>query len=276
MTKPTISFEFFPAKTSDGHESLLKTGEILSKLNPLYLTVTYGAGGSTREGTVKTILDMRKKTSAPIAAHLTFINTPIDDLKSYADDLWDQGIHHIIALRGDMPSDLQWPLDPDKDYFQFTSNFVEALKSWHDFEVTVGAYPEKHPDSPSLALDMIALQKKCEAGADRAISQFFFDNQVFLTFAEVCKHMLIAAPIVPGLLPIHDFQSMRAFAEKCNTTVPPWLHARFENCSKPKQTAIDTLYEQAKDLIDHGVPHLHFYTLNKADIVYDVCKKLGY
>ena len=276
MTKPTISFEFFPAKTDSGHESLLKTVEILAEFDPLYMTVTYGAGGSTREGTIKTILDMRKKTRVPIAAHLTFINTPIDTLKTYADYLWDHGIEHIIALRGDMPDDLQWPLDTDNDYFQFTSDFVAALKSWHDFEVTVGAYPEKHPDSPSLALDMIALQKKCEAGADRAISQFFFDNQVFLTFEEVCKQMQISAPIVPGLLPIHDFKSMCQFAQKCHANVPPSLHERFAATPDPKQTAIDCLYEQAEDLIAHHVKHLHFYTLNKSDITYDVCKKLGY
>lgn len=276
MPKPTISFEFFPAKTEKGHDKLIDTANTLATLNPLYMTVTYGAGGSTRDGTTKTVTAIAEKTKVPMAAHLTFINTPITDLKAYADQLWDAGIHHIIALRGDMPQDLQWPLDTDQDYFQFTSDFVEALKIWHPFEVSVGAYPEKHPDSPSLALDMIALQKKNDAGADRAISQFFFDNPVFLTFAQVCTQMGIKAPLVPGLLPIHDFESMCGFAAKCHANVPDWLHARFEAAEDRRACAIDTLYDQAQDLIANGVQHLHFYTLNKADITYDVCKKLGY
>lgn len=275
MSRPTVSFEFFPAKTEKGHENLMETAKKLAELNPLYMTVTYGAGGSTRAGTIDTIKAIKSATDVPMGAHLTFINTPIAELKTYTDQLWDEGIRHIVALRGDMPKDLHWPLDPDKEYFQYTSDFVEALKSWHPFEISVGAYPEKHPDSPSLALDMIALQKKCAAGADRAISQFFFDNKVFLTFAEVCQHMNIKTKIVPGLLPIHDFQSMCSFAERCHAKVPQDLHAIFETTQDAKQTAIDVLYTQAQDLIDHGVTHLHFYTLNKAEITYDVCKKLG-
>ena len=155
---------------------------------------------------------------------------------------------------------------------------MEALKRWNGFKVSVGAYPEKHPDSPSLALDMLALQKKCNAGAYRAITQFFFDNDVYFTFVEVCQQMGIDTPIVPGLLPIHDFKSMCSFAERCQANVPGWLHERFEGLEdKPdeaRKVATEILLKQTEELVAAGVPHLHFYSLNKADIVSDIIKAL--
>ncbi len=279
MPKPTISFEFFPAKTDRGHQALLKTAMEYARLGPLFMSVTCGTDGTrSQEKTMQTALDLAALTHVPIASHLTFIDTPIEQLKLYTDRLWNHGIRHIIALRGDMPDDLQWPLERDDDYFQYTSDFVHALKSWHPFEVSVGAYPEKHPDSPSLALDMLALKRKSDAGADRAITQFFFDNPVYLTFAEACLEMGVHIPIVPGLLPIHNIDTVVKFAQRCQASVPATIQEPFEavknNPDAIRELSIHLLKSQAQNLIQNDVQHLHFYTLNKADIVIDVCRFL--
>ena len=270
MSKPTFSFEFFPPKTDEGTEALYKEIDLLKKLDPKFMTVTYGAGGSTRDKTVNIIKDVIKRTNKPIASHLTYINTPRKEMYALADSLWESGIHHIVALRGDMPSDLSWPLDPDAEYFQYTSHFVAALKARQDFEISVGAYPEKHPDADSLDKDVEALMKKIDAGANRAITQFFFDNSVYYEFLELCAKFGITAPIVPGLLPIHNFKSMCGFAGRCQANVPDWLHEKFEGLEdKPedaRKVALDLLIEQTEDLAKNGVDHFHFYTLNKADI----------
>lgn len=278
--KPKISFEYFPAKTEKSALALHEAARKLAAFDPAFMTVTYGAGGSTRDGTLNTINKMIEDTKLPIASHYTFINTTKDDIRAYTDTLWNEGVRHLVALRGDMPEGLQWPLDDDGSYFQYTSDFVEALKSWHDFEISVGAYPEKHPDSPTLAQDMLALQKKFDAGADRAITQFFFDNEVYYQFVEVCEKMGVTAPIVPGLLPIHDFKSMCNFAKRCQASVPAWLHEKFDGLDdKPEEArkvATELLVEQSLDLAKNGVEHLHFYTLNKAEITETAVEALGY
>lgn len=277
---PTISFEFFPPKTEKAAEVLWDAVPQLAAFDPLYMTVTYGAGGSTREGTVDTIAKMRDDHGIPMAAHLTFINTPKDQLHEFTSALWAAGVKHLVALRGDMPADLQWPLDPDKEYFQYTSDFVEGLKGWHDFEISVGCYPEKHPDAPSLDADIAALKLKCDAGADRAITQFFFDNDVFYTFREQCAKAGIKTPIVPGLLPIYDFKSMTGFAARCQASVPDWLMGKFEGLEdKPDEAlkvAKDLLIEQSLDLAKNGVTHFHYYTMNKAPITAAAVEALGY
>lgn len=270
MTKPTFSFEFFPPKTDKSAEALWAAVPELAKLGPKLMTVTYGAGGSTRDKTLDVVAEMQKKTALPIAMHLTYINTPRKEMYALADDLWSRGIKHLVALRGDMPEDLQWPLDPDAEYFQYTSHFVVALKARQDFEISVGCYPEKHPDAPSLDSDIEALKKKCDAGADRAITQFFFDNSVYYDFLEGCEKAGIVMPIVPGILPIHDFKSMCGFAKRCQASVPDWLHEKFAGLEdKPAEAhkiAVDLLVEQTQDLAANGVEHIHYYTLNKADI----------
>lgn len=270
MSKPTFSFEFFPPKTEETTNALFDEINALKALNPKFMTVTYGAGGSTRDKTMDVITEVIKKTGIPTASHLTYINHPRKELYALADDLWANGIHHIVALRGDMPQDLNWPLDPDEEYFQYTSHFVAALKARQDFEISVGAYPEKHPDADSLDKDVEALMKKIDAGANRAITQFFFDNSVYYEFLETCQKFDIKAPIVPGLLPIHNFKSMCGFAKRCQASVPSWLHEKFDGLDdKPEEArkvAIDLLTAQTEDLRKNGVTHFHFYTLNKADI----------
>lgn len=280
MNKPTISFEYFPPKNEKLVQTLWESVPKLAAFDPSFMTVTYGAGGSTRDNTIDVAMQMHEKTGIPIATHLTYINTPRKELYALADHLWEKGIKHIIALRGDMPKDLNWPLDPDADYFQYTSHFVAALKARQDFEISVGCYPEKHPDAPSLDKDIEALMKKIDAGADRAITQFFFDNNLYYDFLEACAKMDIKAPICPGLLPIHDFSSMLRFASTCQTTVPDWLVEKFDavkdNEQDAKKLATELLIRQSEDLIKNGVNHLHFYTLNKCAITDEVCTALGY
>ncbi len=270
MRKPTFSFEFFPPKTEKSAQSLENAVADLIKLNPKFMTVTYGAGGTTKDGTIDTISKKMDMTNIPIGSHLTFINTTKKELYKYLDKLWDKEIKHIVALRGDMPEDLQWPLDPDGEYFQYTSDFIEGILSRHPFEISVGAYPEKHPDSKTLNADVYALGMKCEAGATRALTQFFFDNEVFYNFVEKCRNAGIETPICPGILPIHDFKSMCGFAKRCGANVPLWLYDKFDGLEdKPedaRKIAIELLIKQSEDLAKNGVEHIHYYTLNKSDI----------
>lgn len=276
--RPTISFEYFPPKTEKAGEALWNAMADLAKFDPLYMTVTYGAGGSTQDGTFDTLNKARALYDIPLASHLTFINKTKQEMYALADRLWENGIKHIIALRGDMPDDLQWPLDTDPNYFQYTSYFVEGLLARHPFEISVGCYPEKHPDAESLQKDIEALKLKCHAGATRAITQFFFDNDVFYEFRENCAAAGIKTPIIPGLLPIHDFTAMCGFAKRCQASVPDWLHGRFEDVSAEDayKIAVDLLVGQSEDLAANGVDHIHYYTLNKAPITTEACEALGY
>lgn len=280
MSKTSISFEYFPPKSEKSEESFWEEVAKLAALDPAFMTVTYGAGGSTRDKTIEIAKTMIAKTGIPTAAHLTYINSTRKDLYALAQELWDSGIKHIVALRGDMPKDLSWPLDPDAEYFQYTSHFVVALKARHDFEISVGCYPEKHPDAPSLDKDIEALKKKCDAGANRAITQFFFDNELYFDFVEQAQKADVAMPICPGLLPIHDFTNMCNFAERCQANVPDWIREKFDGLEdKPEEAhkvAEELLIKQVEGLVAGGAPHIHFYTLNKADITTQACHSLGY
>lgn len=273
----TVSFEFFPPKSDTAKDALCEVAQAYKVLNPKFMTVTYGAGGSTRDGTLEMVTRLANETNVPMAAHLTFINTEKQALKDYTDMLWEKNIRHLVALRGDMPDDLQWPLDDDANYFQYTSDFVEALLRWHDFDISVGAYPEKHPDAPSMKDDLIALKKKCDAGATRAITQFFFVNDVYYKFVERLRAMQIHTPIVPGILPIHDYEKMLSFAERCGATVPLWLREKFDRAETGDygRIAQELLNEQVADLVKQRVPHIHFYTLNKSDMVIEACQNAG-
>jgi methylenetetrahydrofolate reductase (NADPH) len=270
--KPHFSFEFFPPKTHKAEESFWDEIAVLAECAPKFMTVTYGAGGTTRDKTIEIARGVQERTGIQTAAHLTYINSTRKELYTLADELWANGIQHIIALRGDMPADLQWPLDPDAEYFQYTSHFIAALKARQDFEISVGCYPEKHPDAPSLDKDIEALQKKFDAGANRAITQFFFDNDVYYEFLEQCARADVKGLICPGLLPVHDFARMCSFAERCKASVPDWLRGKFEDVTPEDavKIATDLLLGQAEDLIENGATHLHFYTLNKSAITADV------
>ncbi len=274
MSKPTISFEFFPPKTPQGDAALLETVRALTALDPKFMTVTFGAGGSTRDGTLNTLQAIRKITDIPLACHLTFISITKTDLRAYLDTLWDMGVRHIVALRGDMPADLQWPLDPDLDYYQYTSDFIEGIKAHKPFEISVGAYPDKHPDAPDAAADIIALKKKCEAGADRAITQFFFDHDRYGQFLKDVDKTGIKTPIIPGILPIGNYESMIKFAGRCGAYIPDSIKQKFESTDEAHHPALaaEILAWQVEDLTKLGVDHLHFYTLNKSDMLTKVLK----
>lgn len=275
--KTSVSFEFFPPKTPPAAAALEDTANALAAVKPLYMTVTYGAGGSTRDGTLQTLQKLTRSTNIPMGSHLTFCATRKPDLDQYVDQLWDNNIKHIVALRGDLPPGKSLADFIGDDYFQFTSDFVEYLRKKHPFEISVGAYPEKHPDAPSLAMDIEALRKKCDAGATRAITQFFFDNDIYYNFLEQTKAAGIHTPIIPGLLPVADFTKMLKFADMCKASVPRWMHEALAHLD-PSSTAFtdraaDILAEQVKDLVSHGVRHIHFYTLNRADITLEALRR---
>lgn len=275
----TFSFEFFPPKTEKLADTLWSSVPNLVSCKPSFMTVTYGAGGSTKDGTFKTIDQMRTLAGQdiPIGMHLTHINTPIDNMTQFMDEIWDKGIRHIVALRGDMPHDTVQP-DPSKQYFAHTDDFVHALRARHPFEISVGAYPEKHPDAKTLDADILALKKKCDAGATRAITQFFFDNDTYYRFLDKTEKSGITTPIIPGILPIHDFQSMKKFAARCQAAIPTWLEKEFTSCENNSQDAQkraqEILNNQVYGLKSQKIPHIHFYTLNKSQLTIDACKRL--
>ncbi len=281
MSKPTISFEFFPPKNEAMEKQLWDAMPELAALGPKYMTVTYGAAGSTKDGTLETLRRaIGENPGISFASHLTFLSTPKDQLDEYIDALWNIGVKAIVALRGDLPKGSSFDDFQGDEYYKWTSEFVEVLKDKYPFEIIVGAYPEKHPDAPSLDSDIEALRKKCAAGADRATTQFFFDNDCYYRFVEKCEAAGITTPINPGLVPIYDFKSLCNFAERCQAGVPNWVHAKFEGLEdrpdEAMKVATDMLVEQVLDLQSHGIPHIHFYCMNKAPITRAACEALGY
>ncbi len=276
----TFSFEFFPPKTIESQNQLWIEAQELARLGPKYMTVTYGAGGSTRDKTLEITQRLaREYPDIPIASHLTFLSTTKADLETYVDMLWQNNVRHIVALRGDLPHGKSFDDFKGDDYFDYTSNFVTWLKSRHDFEITVGAYPEKHPDAPSLEADIEALKLKCGAGANRAITQFFFDNDCYYKFLERCAAAGVTTPIHPGLVPIYDFKGLQRFAKNCQAQLPDWLHKKFAGLEdKPEEAyklAEDLLCEQVTDLVKNGARHIHFYTLNKTALTKTACIAAG-
>lgn len=274
MEKPSFSLEFFPAKSPEGEAHLWAAMEELATLGPSYMTVTYGAGGSTRQGTLETLRQaVQRFPNIPFASHLTFLSTTRADLDIYLEALWDVGVRKIVALRGDLPPGARYEDFHGPEYFQWTSDFVTHIKTRHPFSVVVSAYPEKHPDAPSLDADIEALRRKCAAGADFAITQFFFDNNVYYDFVTRCRAAGITHPIYPGLLPVPDYQAMLRFAARCHATVPEWLRQIFERSQEGlHDIAVEILRKQVHNLLQHNVQHIHFYTLNKRAITADVVR----
>jgi methylenetetrahydrofolate reductase (NADPH) len=279
MNRTSFSYEFFPPKSDESAVQLWEALPALAALGPKYMTVTYGAGGSTKDGTLETL---RRAISEfphiPFASHLTFLSTPKDVLDDYIDALWNTGVKTIVALRGDLPKGTSFADFEGPQYHKWTSEFVSVIKARHPFEVIVGAYPEKHPDAPSLAADIEALRAKCNAGADRVTTQFFFENDTFYRFLDQCEKAGITTPIHPGLIPVHDFPSLVRFAGKCQARVPNWMHEMFENLAPGSEDALkkasDLLVKQSLDLAANGATHIHFYSMNKAALTRDACAAL--
>jgi methylenetetrahydrofolate reductase (NADPH) len=251
----------------------------LEALRPAFVSVTYGAGGSTRERTHATVKRMVDETALRPAAHLTCVSASRAEVDEVIRSYWDAGVRHIVALRGDPAGGLGTAYEPHPDGYHQTSDLVAGIKAIGDFEVTVSAYPEKHPEAASLDADIDALQKKVDAGATRAITQFFFDNDLYFRFLDKVRARGITIPVLPGIVPVQNFKQTANFARKTGASVPQWLADRFEGLDDDLATrrlvAAAVCAEQVLDLIDRGCTDLHFYTMNKADLVYAICHLVG-
>lgn len=274
-----VSFEFFPPKNAEMEVSLWEAIERLAPLDPLFASVTYGAGGTTRERTHGTVARMVQETEIRPAAHLTCVGATREAIDEVIRGYAEAGVRHIVALRGDPPAGVGARYEPHPGGYASSADLVAGIKAQGDFEVSVSAYPEKHPESPSLAFDIDILKAKVDAGATRAITQFFFDNEHYLRFVDRVREAGIDIPIVPGIVPVQNFNQVRNFAERCGTEVPQRLADRFEGLDNDvatrKLVAAAVAAEQVFDLVDRGVSDFHFYTMNKADLVYAICHLLG-
>ncbi|HXF55761.1 MAG TPA: methylenetetrahydrofolate reductase [NAD(P)H] [Hyphomicrobiaceae bacterium] len=274
-----VSFEFFPPKTPKMEEALWTAVRRLEPLRPDFVSVTYGAGGSTRERTHATVSRLVKETMVVPAAHLTCVQAEKAEVDQVARAYWQAGVRHIVALRGDMPAGPGTKYTPHPGGYANAAELVAGLKRLAKFEVSVAAYPEKHPESPSVEADIDNLKAKIDAGADRAITQFFFDNADFLRFLERVRARGITVPVVPGIVPIHNFKQVAGFAARTGAKVPTWLAHRFDGLDDDPATthlvAAAVAAEQVLDLVDRGIRQFHFYTLNRADLVYAICHLLG-
>ena len=274
-----VSFEFFPPKTEKMEETLWSAITRLAPLCPEFVSVTYGAGGSTRERTHATVTRLIRETALKPAAHLTCVDATKDEVDAVARAYWDAGVRHIVALRGDPAQGAGAKYEPHPGGYVNAADLVAGLKRIANFEISVAGYPEKHPESASLAADIENLKAKVDAGADRIITQFGFDNVYFLRFLERARAAGIWVPISPGIVPIHNFKQVADFAKRAGATVPAWLARRFEGLEDDDATthlvAAAVATEQVMDLVDEGIKKFHFYTLNRADLVYAICHLLG-
>ncbi len=275
----TVSFEFFPPKTPEMEKTLWEAVSRLAPLAPAFVSVTYGAGGSTRERTHATVKRMVDETALKPAAHLTCVAAARSEINEIIRDYWAAGVRHIVALRGDPAGGAGTRYEPHPDGYQWSTDLVTAVKAIGDFEVSVAAYPERHPESATLFADIEMLKRKVDAGADRAITQFFFDNDLYFRYLDVARAAGIDIPIVPGIVPVQNFKQTAGFAKRTGASIPAWIAQRFEGLDEDVATrrlvAAAVCAEQVVDLIDRGVTHIHFYTMNRADLVYAVCHLIG-
>jgi methylenetetrahydrofolate reductase (NADPH) len=273
-----VSFEFFPPADGEMEGTLWKSIERLAPLAPHFVSVTYGADGSTRERTHNVVTRIQRETPLIGAPHLTCIGASRGEILDIARKYWDQGIRHLVALRGDPPQGLTTYV-PHPEGFAYASDLVAGLKSVADFDISVAAYPEVHPEASSAQFDLDNLKKKVDAGATRAITQFFYYTDLFLRFRDRCAAAGIDTPIVPGILPITRFPQVLRFAARCGATIPQWLKDRFEGLEDDPDTrrliAANVAIEQVQELEREGVREFHFYTLNRAELTYAICHALG-
>ena len=273
-----VSFEFFPPGDAAMEATLWSSLQRLAPLAPSFVSVTYGADGSTRERTHNVVTRIQSNTTLTGAPHLTCIGASRAEILDIARSYWDEGIRHLVALRGDPPQ-RAGPYQPHPGGFAYASDLVAGLAALAPFEISVAAYPEVHPEARSAAHDLENLQRKIDAGATRAITQFFYDTAVFLRFRDRCARAGIHAPIVPGILPITRFPQVLRFAQTCGASIPRWLHERFAGLDDDAETrrliAAAVAIEQVEALSRHGVREFHFYTLNRAELTYAICHALG-
>ena len=274
----TVSFEFFPPGDEAMEKTLWESIRYLEPLQPRFVSVTYGADGSTRERTHNVVSRVQKETSLTCVPHLTCIGASRGEVLDIARRYWEQGIRHIVALRGDAPAGTV-KYEPRADGFAYAADLVAGLKTVGDFEISVAAYPEKHPEAASFDADLDNLKRKVDAGAHRAITQFFYDVDLFLRFRDACAAKGIEAPIVPGILPITRFPQITRFAKRCGATIPQWLEDRFEGLDDNPDTrrliAASVAIDQVRHLEREGVEQFHFYTLNRSELTYAICHALN-
>jgi methylenetetrahydrofolate reductase (NADPH) len=276
--RPTVSFEFFPPKDEQMERTLWQSVERLIPLQPRFVSVTYGADGSTRSRTHNIVTRIQGTTPLTAAPHLTCVGAPREEILEIARNYWAHGIRHIVALRGDPPQGAAG-YAPHPDGFPYAVDLVKGLKSVADFEISVATYPEVHPEAPSEQFELDNLKAKLDAGADRAITQFFFDPERFLRFRDRCAAAGIGASIVPGILPITRFPQMLRMAQRCGASVPDSMVHRFAGLDDDPDTrrliAAAVAIEQVQALQQHGVEEFHFYTLNRSELTYAICHALN-
>ena len=273
-----ISFEFFPPATEKMERILWRSVKRLEPLGPRFVSVTYGADGSTRDRTHRIVQRIRNETGLTCAPHLTCVGSHREEVLVIAREYWEAGIRHIVALRGDPPQGAS-SYTPCEGGFAYASDLVEGLLTVGRFDISVAAYPEVHPEASSAAADLDNLKRKIDAGGTRAITQFFYDTAAYLRFRDRCHGAGVKVPIVPGILPIAGFRGMLRFAAKCGVNVPNRIHERFSGLDDDPETsrmiAASVAIEQVDELYRHGVREFHFYTLNRAELTYAICHALG-
>lgn len=277
--KIRVSFEFFPPKTDEMEARLWDTVTRLAPLKPHFVSVTYGAGGSTRERTIRTVRRILEETDLLAAAHLTCVDADQGAVDAVISEFSGMGVKRFVALRGDPSEGVGAAYRPYPGGYANGAELVAALKRVDDFDISVSAYPEKHPESPDFATDIEMLKRKVDNGATRAITQFFFDNDLYERYVERARRAGIYIPIVPGILPVHNFGQVANFSSRCGAHVPDWLAERFEGLDKDPQThalvAAAVAAEQVLDLVERGVSDFHFYTMNRADLAFAICHMIG-
>ena len=277
-----VSFEFFPPTTEEMEKTLWASIERLAVLSPRFVSVTYGADGSTRERTHAAVARILKETALTAAPHLTCVGASKGEIDDIARGYWDMGVRHLVALRGDPPKPASGGPQAYATHpggYAYASDLVAGLKKVADFDISVAAYPEVHPEAPDAEVDLDNLKRKIDAGASRAITQFFFDVDVYLRFRDRCARRQIETAIVPGILPITRFPQLQRFAEACGASVPAWLHERFQGLDDDPDTrrliAASVAIEQVRLLKKEGIDEFHFYTLNRSELTYAICHALG-
>jgi len=277
MTSLNVSFEFFPPKTIEASFRLWDTVQTLAPLAPRFVSVTYGAGGTTRQLTREAVAAIAGSTDRSVAAHLTCVDATKEDTLSLAKSWADLGVKDIVALRGDPPKGTEG-FAPHPEGFANSCEMIEALAASGDFNIRVGAYPHKHPEAASLKDDVDWLKRKIDAGASEAITQFFFEADDFFRFRDLCDKAGITAPITPGILPIENWAGTKAFAQRCGAQIPDWMDAAFQTALRDDRSdllSVALSTELCSDLIDGGVENFHFYTLNKPELTRDICAAIG-
>ena len=277
MTTPTVSFEFFPPQSLEASFRLWDTVQVLAPLQPRFVSVTYGAGGTTRDLTREAVATLHKSSGLPVAAHLTCVNATRSETLAIAQDFAAAGVTDIVALRGDPPKGADGFV-PHPDGFESSVDLIAGLREAGNFNIRVGAYPDTHPEAKDAQADVTYLKRKFDAGASEALTQFFFEADTFFRFRDTCEKAGIDKPVTPGILPIENWKGAARFAQRCGTHIPSWVVDAFEKAERDGRedllaTAICT--ELCSDLIDGGVDTLHFYTLNRPELTRDVCHALG-